>query len=194
MEVVMTTSLQRMLTAAVIVPATLTALAAAGVAASQAGADSRTMHGIASVAAPITPARLPVYYLSEVDPVAQSGWWETGAADINGRTYLRSLNSGSWYVGGDGEAQYNLRRSCRTLRFAAGLRDDSDPGGSAELTVFGDGRQLAVINVTFGRSSGRRVPVAGVLRLRLVATGTADTDNTYYPAFGNARVRCSRPL
>lgn len=65
--------------------------------------------------------------------------------------------------------EYAIARAAKYLTFTAGIEDTAKPT-SAEIEVFGDGRPLAKEAVSYGSARTVRVDVAGVLRLRIVAT------------------------
>jgi hypothetical protein len=61
-------------------------------------------------------------------------------------------------------------------------------GEYPEFEVFLDGGIAAAKNVAFGRAVDLRVPVTGVLRLRLVTTPLNPESPTIYPAWADGRL------
>jgi len=82
--------------------------------------------------------------------------------------------------------EYSLARNAAALEALVGTNDRGGTGG-AKVTIFGDGRVLAVVDVGLGNSQPVRVDLRGVLRLRIEAV-TGDVDNAPSAVLADARL------
>ncbi|HEV7750606.1 MAG TPA: NPCBM/NEW2 domain-containing protein [Baekduia sp.] len=138
------------------------------------------------------PSKLRSYYLSALPLLNPASGATTGAAQINGRNFARSvLMSPGVYGDGIGHAEFNLKRRCKTLTFTAGITDDSSQDSAGEFSVAGGGGDLDTFSADFGQAVARTVSVRGVLRLTLEATPSSNNGG-FQIGWGDAKVRCTR--
>lgn len=138
---------------------------------------------VAEAAAPLTPDGKVLRYLSDMDRVeGQSP--NTGSFIVNGVPHAHSIAHTQY--GSSTATEYDLSRAFETFETTIGLRDDSSATGSAKFEVFLDGRSTTAKTVAFGRAVDLRVPVTGVLRLRLVVTPLNPEFPRIYSTWGDA--------
>jgi hypothetical protein len=123
-------------------------------------------------------------YLSDMSTV--SGGINTGQAEVNGLLFAHSLVMDVTF--GPDTIEYNLGRHWQHLQATVGLRDDSATHAQVRLEAFGDERPLYTHAFGLGESEQIDLDVSGVLRLRLVATPTANPDDRGFPVWGDARL------
>lgn len=126
-----------------------------------------------------------VAYLSEapyVDSYCEPFY--AGSANINGRTYARSLK-GSTYCGEQWE-DFNLSRRHRRFVSTVGMDDTSRSGSAARFEVFADGRLIHTVDLGIGATRQVDVDVTNVFRLRLRTTQLTSVRGR--PAWGDARI------
>jgi hypothetical protein len=82
--------------------------------------------------------------------------------------------------------EYAVSRNAAALEAIVGTNDRGGTAG-ATVTVFGDGRPLATVNVGLGHSEPIRVDLRDVLRLRIETT-TGDADHAPDVVLGDARL------
>ena len=135
--------------------------------------------------ATLTPDGKAVRYLSDIERV-EGDYPEEGSFKVNGVPHAHSIAHTQY--GSSTATEYDLGRGFDTFETTIGLRDDSSADGSAKFEVFLDGRIVTAKNVAFGRAVDLRVPVTGVLRLRLVATPLNPESPTIYSTWADARL------
>jgi hypothetical protein len=126
--------------------------------------------------------------------VASANFWQRDAVvDINGQTFIHSLEDYGYGVGSTGYLEYNLSRACLTFRMTAGLTDESSSDGSAQLEVQTDGVQSWARTMSLGQSVNVSTSIKGGLRLRVADTVVTQPTGgiNLLPAFGDARILCS---
>lgn len=123
---------------------------------------------------PAVPAR----YLGDMNPVDQDpeggGQYVAAQYTTNGTQYLHSVDvaascgstRGSYWI------EYDLGRKYQTFTATVGLSDTDSSAAKAAYVVYADGKKVQTGTLTVGQSTPVKVPVTGVLRLRL------ETDNT----------------
>ena len=124
-------------------------------------------------------------YLAYLSPVSNSGFFDTGAAAINGSNYLNSviLDMG---LSGPYSVDYNAERQWRFLEATVGLRDDSNQKQQVEFQIFADGSPIYSHIFALGQSQYVKLNIVGVLRLELRAMTVGDFYGGAYPVWGNA--------
>lgn len=107
-------------------------------------------------------------FLDQVDAVA--GGCSRGALQIDGAEFSHGLRCAAR---GDGaSAEFLLDRGVGRLAGTVGVPDDAEPGATARLVLLGDGRELARVDLAYGRGAPVDVVTAGVLRLAIRVEGT----------------------
>jgi NPCBM/NEW2 domain len=140
---------------------------------------------VAEAAAPLTPDGKVLRYLSDMDRV-EGNSPNRGSFIVNGVPHAHSIAHTQY--GSSTATEYDLGRAFETFETTIGLRDDSSATGSAKFEVFLDGRSTTARTVAFGRAVDLRVPVTGVLRLRLVVTPLNPESPRIYSTWGDARL------
>jgi hypothetical protein len=107
--------------------------------------------------------------LAELTPVANSGAFETGNAEVSGKNYLNSVIL-DMALGGSYSVAYNVERQWHILQAIIGLRDDSPQNETYEFQVIADGHVIYSHLFVIGQSKHIRLNISGVLRLELRAT------------------------
>ena len=129
-------------------------------------------------------------YISELDPLASSGGVYTGAAEINGRGFVRSVTLGANAAGPVSFAEYNLGRQWNRFFATVGLRDDSPTGGSLTFEIVVDGSKEYEKEVPLGETRVVDVEVKKALRMKVSITYAGqDAGNYYYGSWGNAMLK-----
>jgi hypothetical protein len=110
--------------------------------------------------------------LDDLDQV--EGYLVRGDRKVDGRVYAHALSReiGSSDMCGDisaAKAEFDLDRRYNTFTVVVGLSDDASSSVSARFKIFGDGKLLKSATATLGKHVPLRVPVTGVLRLRIEA-------------------------
>ena len=109
----------------------------------------------------------------------------TSNAELNGDNYSHSIAFYDGYT-----PEFNLHRRCTSIAFTAGIPDDEEPESRIEITLEGDGRQLASFTAVYGQTRRVVVRVRRVLRLSFEAVDVGGTSP--WVAAGTARARCTR--
>ncbi|MGW7610080.1 NPCBM/NEW2 domain-containing protein [Streptomyces sp. NPDC054766] len=129
-------------------------------------------------------------YLTELDPLTSSGGVDTGAADINGKGFARSVTLSANAAGPVSFAEYHLGRQWRTFSATVGLRDDSPTGGSLTFEIVVDGSKKYGNRIPLGKSQEVNVDVTHALRMKLTITYTGqDSGSYYYGSWGDAKLK-----
>ncbi|MFE2157053.1 NPCBM/NEW2 domain-containing protein [Streptomyces lydicus] len=128
-------------------------------------------------------------YLSDMDPLTSTRGVDTGAVEVNGRGFPRSVTLWVNAAGPVSEAEYNLGRHWKKFTATAGLRDDSPTGGKLTFEVSADGRSIFKKQITLGESRDVDLNVDGALRLKLTVTYSGqDSGSSYNGTWGDARI------
>lgn len=109
-------------------------------------------------------------------------------ADLNGKTYAKSLGPRSG--GMNGWAEVNLRGYCDQFRATVGQDDYSDSGTRSRFASTVDGVTVDHGIRGRGKALGVTRKVAGAQTLRVSVTRVT-SKKTYWGMWGNARVRCA---
>lgn len=132
-----------------------------------------------------TPARK---YLSDAEPVASTRGADTGAAEVNGKGFARSITVWVNQGGPVSELEYNLGRDWKFFRATIGLRDDSPSGGRLTFEVVVDGEAVYKKTLPLGQTQEVNVRTQGALRLKLTVTDTGEDTSDCYGTWGDARL------
>lgn len=132
---------------------------------------------LAVVASPASAQRARWYFL-----VGTTG---TSNVELNGSNYSHSVAFYDGYT-----PVFNLHRRCTNIKFTSGIPDDQEPESQVDVTLDGDGRQVASFTALYGETQRHVVRVRGVLRLSFEAVDVGGT--TPWVAAGTARARCTR--
>lgn len=116
-------------------------------------------------------------YLSSVDSI--DGGCSSTSERLDGKQYPQSMECRT-----DDEKGYayewDLQKRVAAVEMMVGISDsESDTGGSVSVVAFVDGKEVARASATFGKPAKLFVPTEDGLRLRLVATGKAGSDDSY---------------
>jgi hypothetical protein len=123
-------------------------------------------------------------FLADLDPV--EGSCSDGETGINGTQYDHSLLCSPGSATSPRKTTYLTNRLGTSLDAVVGLSDTSDTDAAAMLTVLGDGRVLARVDLQYGQAQPLSVPIVGVLRLDLQYSSTGDGSGQL--ALGDARL------
>ena len=72
-----------------------------------------------------------------------------------------------------GSTEFSLGRHAVFLDATVGVGDRSE-AGKGTVTIIADGKRIATVAATLGAAKPVHIPVAGVLRIRVVVTGDKD--------------------
>lgn len=122
--------------------------------------------------------------LSSVRSVDDERCDTVSSATVNGNAVGDSItcSSGSKLA----FAEYSVSRQAAVFEATVGTSDRGRTG-AARVVVFGDGRELAAVDVWLGQSVPLRVDVNGIMRMRIEVT-TADTKQNPTVVLGDARL------
>ncbi|MGY1670327.1 PASTA domain-containing protein [Geodermatophilus sp. SYSU D00710] len=120
------------------------------------------------------------------DLEAEEGTCNDGETGVNGNQYDHALVCTPGSATSPRTTTYLTNRLGTTLDAVVGLSDSSDTDAAATLTVLGDGRVLARLDVRYGQSQPLSVPIGGVLRLDLQYASSGEGSGQL--AFGDARI------
>lgn len=136
--------------------------------------DTESSSSTTSTSDPLAPSAA---YLSDAEPVDHNtksynvGDWDTKAGDVSGQHFGHAIRLKPWCPsrdGGDVWLDYNISRQWSRFTTTIGLDDDAAAGANATYTVLADTKPVATGQLTLGQSVPLDIPVAGVLRLRLL--------------------------
>lgn len=131
------------------------------------------------------------YYLSEA-PQVDSNRFDEGRASIAGLSYPKSvMNSNSFWWEDNPWAEWNLGRSCKTLRATVGLLDSSPSTSKSAFSAYRDGSLSRWGPLGIGASKFVELTVSGTFRLKLENNYAGGSDGGM-AGWGDARVFCSR--
>jgi hypothetical protein len=139
--------------------------------AGDAGSSGTTTGATATVA----PKSLST--LEPVDSEHTSGP-DTGVVQVNGQQFTDAVfwsssnRDPSW-------VEYDLGRKFQTFTAVAGFNQEADAQITGIVRVIGDGRELISAPISLGQVAPIDVSVAGVLRLRIELTYTAEDEDGY---------------
>lgn len=129
------------------------------------------------------------------DLTAVSGTPIKETVSVNGTSYAHAVSralSCPAYARSSATFAYDLGRHQQTFTATVGLTDKSSENGQVRFEVFADGRPLYSQTSTLGVPHQVTVSVAGVLRLKLVATNTSvkcnDNVDSTRAVWGDAQV------
>ncbi|WP_406464620.1 NPCBM/NEW2 domain-containing protein [Streptomyces sp. NBC_01622] len=127
--------------------------------------------------------------MGDLEPLSSLGLG-TGAADVNGNAYARSIYFSSDKIEPQNSAEYNLGRHWRTMTATIGLRDDSPTGCELRFDTFADGKPINSETLSIGESQDLKLDITHVLRMKFQVTyvSTADVTNYCYGVWGDARL------
>jgi hypothetical protein len=125
--------------------------------------------------------------LASPSEAAKRRWYAlgSGTVEMGGDVYPKA-----WYQSSATRTEFNIRRKCTKLSYFAGITDDSDAESEVEVTVTGEGGEIATYGVTFGDVQRRFENVRGVLRLGFETTPIAGSYT--YVGFGRVRAFCTK--
>ncbi|MEN3541062.1 NPCBM/NEW2 domain-containing protein [Microbispora sp. ZYX-F-249] len=101
---------------------------------------------------------------------------DSGSYAINGHDYPHSVALSSYGVGTTSWAEYTLNGSYSFFRARLGLNDVMSTDSVSEFAVYGNGRLLKRVRVSYAGQMALEVPVKGLVKLRIAATRTAGGD------------------
>ncbi len=127
--------------------------------------------------------------LADVEPVTRDDcdYVETGEANVNGDFLQDSLMIKPY---GDNVCvvEYDFGRDWKSLKFTAGIADQSPSNTKVRIEVLGDGKELLNKQVAFAETTDVDLDVTDVLRLRIQVTWLAGDSNSQMRAvLGNLR-------
>ena len=112
-----------------------------------------------------------VTYLSDMTPVqTTSVSYTPGVQKSNGKSYPHGLLVTPGSTGGS--LEYDFSRQYRQLTGELGFDDKASSDATAQIEIYGDGRQLTEQNITFGTTTPVQVDVTDVLRIRISVSVT----------------------
>lgn len=123
--------------------------------------------------------------LAELDPVERSGCNDRPDAAVDGKSFSSAVEC-TPYPSETGFAylEYALGRHGTFLEMTTGTNDRADRTTS-RIRVIGDGKPIATATATLGKATTVKVPVTGVLRVRIEISTSDDNARV---VLGDARV------
>jgi len=130
-------------------------------------------------------------YLTNVRPLDLGIFdnWRGAPHEINGRVYPNSLD-GVARSNGEDIWEYNLGRTCTTLKITIGVLDTALTGSFVAFSIRTDGVERYVQQLRLGQSATLQLPLNGYLRLTLGARGLTNYGSEY--GYGDPQIRCKR--
>jgi hypothetical protein len=147
---------------------------------------------------PTTIPPPPGIFLAELEPVTDRTWDISRDLNIDGTIYAQGMDSGRLgYCGSNGpgttqEVEYSVGQEYETLHTVVGLSEESAPNLPVKVEIVGDGQPLWSATLVVGEPQTIDVDVAGVLRLRVVATKQFENPggcSYVYAALGDPTLR-----
>lgn len=119
--------------------------------------------------------------LAEIEAVEDNCYVDAGNMNTESYTHLLTCDA---YRGEDVVQSYVLNRAGSRVTGVFGVPDDAEANDVVRLQILGDGREIDVLEASYGDSTTFDVPVSGVLRLSL----RVSTDDPEYATAGIGRL------
>lgn len=119
-------------------------------------------------------------YLSEVAEASSSDSNRTSCStddvSLDGTSHANALRCGTERNGEESTASWVLGRHADLFTATVGVSDSEDPGTTGMVRVLADGKEVARVAVSYGRTAPISAKVSGALRLDLVVSSPQGSD------------------